>query len=254
MRRALLVAVLVLLAGCGSAVPGDDATPSETTTAAPVPTEEPVTYPPGLANGTLDADALAAATRGELAGTAYSLRFDRREARPEPSLGAVYVGPRVDASVAGPSRYVLNYTLVSERGGGIGIETLRNATSVDGDTATVLTRNGTTTRPAGANATGYPSRLADEVVERYLTVENATVTRFENGSAVVRGNGTTIRNASDYSVTAVVAPDGVVRRLDAIFVRDDRVQFVRFRSDRNATFEPPRWTLEATNATATAQS
>ncbi|MFC7177552.1 hypothetical protein [Halosegnis marinus] len=162
MYRRLLVAVLVVLAGCGAAVPGGgEQTPSETATAAPVPTTtpaptpDPVVYPPGLADDGVNATALAAATRASLSGTEFALQYDRREARPEPSLGAVYVGPRVQVRAGAPDRYVVNRSLVTERGGGLSIETFRNATYVNGSRATTLTRNGTETSAAGPDAEGF---------------------------------------------------------------------------------------------------
>ncbi|MFC7177551.1 hypothetical protein [Halosegnis marinus] len=50
-------------------------------------------------------------------------------------------------------------------------------------------------------------------------------------------------------MTAVVAPDGTVLRLDALYVENDRVQFATVRIE-GATFEPPGWAPNGTNATA----
>lgn len=249
MYRGVVVALLVVLAGCGAAGPGATSTEGGTVTPVPVPTDptpEPELYPPGVTPDGIDASTLAATTERSLNGTAFSFRLDRRQARPERSLGTLYVGPRLEVDAAADDRYLLNRTTVSERGGGFMIETFRGATYVRGERATVKGGEDVTVRPVEPDEQTPPATRAARLVRRYLAVENATVERSENGTAVVRGYGTPLPNVSQYSVTAVVANDGTVTRFDAVFVRNEHVWFVRFRLDRDASFEPPEWAAGAT--------
>lgn len=227
-----------------------DASPTATGTVTPVPvpsdpSSDAGPYPPGLAPGEVDAAALASATERSLNGTGFSFRLDRRQARPERSFGTVYVGDRLRVHAATDGRYLLNRSNVSERGGVVAVERFRNATYVDGDRAAVKDGDGVVLCDVEKEERTAPAARAAALVRRYLAVENATVERSSNGTAVVRGSGTSLPNASQYAVTAVVAADGTVTRFEAVFVRDDRVQFVRFRLDRNATFEPPEWAANA---------
>lgn len=229
-----------------------DATPAETetetVTPVPVPsdsTPDSARYPSGLAPDEVDAAALAAATERSLNGTTFSFQLDRRQARPERSFGTVYVGTRLRVRAAADGRYLRNRSNVSERGGVIAVERFRNATYVDGDRAAMKDGDGVVIRSVTDDERSIPAARAAGLVSRYLTVENATVERLDNGTAVVRGSGTSLPNASQYGVTAFVAADGTVIRFEAVFVRDNRVQFVRFRLDRNATFKPPDWAVNA---------
>ena len=249
MYRGLVVALLVVLAGCGAAVPDATSTEGETVTPVPVPTDptpESDLYPPGTTQDGVDATALAAATERSLNDTEFAFRLDRRQAFPERSLGTLYVGPRLQVDAASNDRYLLNRSSVSERGGGFVIETFQNATYVRGERATVRANGTVSVRAVKPRERTEPAARVGEIIRRYLAVENATVERSANGTAFVRGSGAPFSNVSQYAVTAVVAADGTVTRFDAVFVRDERVQFIRFRLDRNATFEPPGWTGEAT--------
>ena len=264
MYRALLVAVLAVLAGCGGA-PAGEQTRTETVTAAPVPTESPDAYSPGVGTRTatdtpgalppgvsaegVDPQAVAAAMRTALRGTAYEWTLDELEAREASALRATYAGPRVHAEVAGPARYVLDYSTVIEPGDGGERTTPASARYVDG--SRILNHDGTavTVRPVSSAHLGYPSRVAANVAG-YLAAERVAVTSFRNGSAYVRGEGSNRPGRSAYSVAALVGPEGTIRTLDASFTRDGRERTVRFRLDRGIRFDPPAWS-RGTNVTVT---
>jgi hypothetical protein len=249
-HRTLLVAALLVLAGCGgttTGLGGDTGTPTRTATPAPVPTTADA-YPPGLAADRVDAAALANATGRALRGRSYTFRYDRLEARPEFSLGAVYVGPGIRAVVDTPTHYRLENLQVTARGGGIAIETPGRARYVTGDRVVTRTGNGTVARDLRPSDRGVPTRTVTTVVGRYLAVENATVTTQPNGSVLIEGTGAGPRlaNASEYSVEALVSAEGVPLRLDAVFARDGRVRFVHFTLTRGASLETPEWARNAT--------
>lgn len=248
MSRQLLVALLVVLAGCGGATTGLDGetdTPSETATAAPVPTTTEA-YPPGLVADGVDAATLANATARGLRGRSYRFQWDRLEARPEFSLGTVYVGPGTRAVVDTPTHYRLEYLQVTARGGGLSIETPDRERYVTDDRVITQTENGTVARGRHPSDEGVPTRTVTRVVRRYLNVENVTVTTQPNGSATIRGSGSPMANVSAYSVEALVSAEGVLLYLDAVFARDGQVQFVRFTLTRGATLEAPAWARNAT--------
>lgn len=246
MYRSLLVAGLLVLAGCGgTGLGGETATPTGTATPAPVPTTTE-TYPPGLSGTSVDAAALANATGRELSRRSFAFRYDRLEARPEFSLGTVYVGPGIRAVVDTPTHYRVENLQVTARGGGIAIETPGRERYVTGDRVFTRTENGTVTRGIHPSDRGVPTRTVTGVVGSYLAVENATVTTQPNGSAVVEGTGSALANVSEYSVEALVSAEGVLLRLDAVFARDGRVRFVRFTLTRGADLETPAWTRNAT--------
>lgn len=243
-RRLLVLLAVVGLTGCGGlgGVPVDDGSANEpaVSTPAPVPTDRPARYPPGLRASGVNATALAATQERALHGGGYVWQFDRREARPEPGLGAVYVGPRVRVESADIGRYSVVWTQRTERGGGLAVERPRSARFVAGDRVYLRDDNGTRARNVTENDTGYGARLAAGYVARYLAVENVTVRPFENGSALVEGTRSPAVGGTDYDVTAFVTADGVVRWFDAVYVRDDRVQFARFELTRERrTVTPP---------------
>lgn len=243
-RRLLVVFAVVGLAGCGGlgGVPVADDPVNETvvTTPAPVPTDQPARYPPGVRAAGVNATALAVTQERALRSGEYVWQFDRREVRPERGLGAVYVGPRVRVESAGPGRYSVVWTKRTERGGGLAVERPVRSRFVAGDRVYVRDDTGTRTRNVTRDDTGYGARLAAGYVARYLAVENVTVRSFENGSALVEGTSSPAIDGTDYDVTAFVTADGVVRWFDAVYVRDDRVQFARFELNRERrTVTPP---------------
>lgn len=250
MRRLPVLVVAVVLAGCsGFGGPAaEDAAPRATavTTPAPVPTDRPAAYPPGVSESGVNATALAAAHERALRGSSYRWQLDRQEARPEPGLGTVYVGPRITATVNDPRRYAVVRAQVTSRGGGLTVETRRSTRVAFGDRVFVRDGNSTRTRNLTANDTGQGARLAGRYVARYLAVENASVVVFENGTALVDGEGSLAVEGREYSVTAYVGPDGVVRRFEATYAREDRARFASYEVSRGAQQVTPPSVLNGT--------
>lgn len=245
MYRVLVLVVMVILAGCSgfAGVSGNDpAVTDSVATPAPVPTDQPVAYPPGLSESRVNATALGAAHERALRDASYRWQFDAREARPEFSLGTVYVGPRVTVEASGPRRYAVVRSQVTERGGGLAVETWERTRFVTG--SRVLVRDGeeNRSRPVSENDTALGSRLAGDYVARFLAVENVSVQLFDNGTALVRGDTATVVEGTSYTVTAYVSPSGVVRQFQATYARDERVQFASYSvslEERRVT-PPPR--------------
>jgi hypothetical protein len=244
MRRSSLVAVVLLLAlaGCSAVLPGGGADTGTTPTAtpAPIPVGDGASLPPGVDPERLNATVLARTTARQVEGETVRFEFDEREARPEFSLGTVYVGPRVTVESVATDRYSVRVEQVSERGGGLMVATFQNATYVTPDGAF---------RYDGANLTavaadgreGRPSRLVARYVDTFLDVERASVRQLPNGSVLVEGEGGRTVNGTDYSVSALVGSDGVVRRFEAIYTRDEQVQFATFTLEERDVFRPPEW-------------
>lgn len=238
----LLLAVCVVLGGCGGAGIADDPAgvggdPTASVTPAPVPTATVDPYPPGVSPGTIDPQAIGTAMRTTLEGTSYAWTLETRGAFETRPRRPDYVGSRIHAEVSGPTRYVVdNVLLIADSN-----DTTPLSTSyVNGSRVLSYDGENVTARPVSSAQFGYPSRVAANVVG-YLRVSRVETTPLGNGSVYVRGNGSTRRGFSNYSVEARIGPDGTVRSLDAEFTRDGRTQSVRFRLERNYTFEPPAW-------------
>ncbi|MFB6118488.1 hypothetical protein [Halosegnis sp.] len=249
MRR-LLVALLVLLAGCGGPAASDVATDSTpTATPAPVPTSG-AAYPPGVTPEQVNATRLAAATADTIAGTEYTLVFDRLRGVPDQSLTTTFVGPRVRLQVARPDRYVLTNATVTSRGTGFAVERVETATFATGDRLLRYDGANTTGRPQRAADAGVGSRLVAAVVARYLAVESVRVGLLANGSARLTGRGIDRSDWREYTVRALVARDGTVVRLTATFAAGETRRRVRFTLDRRGQFEPPAWARNRTTTPA----
>jgi hypothetical protein len=248
--RPVCLALLLALAGCGGVLPGGggpSATTTPTATPAPVPVDDGGSLPPGVGPERVDASLLAQTTARRVRGETVRFQLDRRVARPEFSLGTVYAGPRVTVEAVAADRYTVRVEEVSERGGGLSVERLENATYVTPD-GTYRFDGANVTVGTDDDAYGRPSRLAATYVETYLDVETAQVRRLENGSVVVEGEGGQAVNGTDYSVRAVVGPDGVVRSFEGIYTREGRVQFATFSLSPAGVFQPPEW-YRAANVT-----
>lgn len=255
MRRGLVLVAVVVLAGCGGlgGVGEGGGGPSSTavTTLAPVPTDQPVAYPPGVRESGVNATALAVAHERQFRGASYVWEFDAREARPKPGLGAVYVGPSVVAETADPRRYVIVRKQITERGGGVVASTDEITTFAAGERVLARDGNGSRSRNFTADDTALGARLAGDLVARCLAVESASVELFANGTARIEGRGTLAVNGTDYGVTAYVDENGIVRRFDAAYVRGGRVQFARYEfrlEERQVT--PPRYARNRTDSGA----
>jgi hypothetical protein len=246
MHRPLLAALLALLltlGGCSAVLPADG--PEEgttpTSTAAPVPVGDGAPLPPGVTPSSVNASRLVAATTDGITGENVGFQFDEREARPEFSLGTVYVGPRVTVESVAVDRYTVRIERVSERGGGLSVETFENATYATPDQVYRYDGENLTVRPLEPEAVGRPSALVAGCVRTYLDVEEVRVTRVGEGAVRIEGEGTRAVNGTDYSVSAVVGENGVVRSFEAIYTHDGRVQFATFTLERGGAFSPPEW-------------
>jgi len=258
-RSLAALALLVSLVGCGAILPGGGGAGgpgTPTATAAPVPVGSGADLPPGVSADAVDVARLADTTAGVLAEGPVRFRLDQREARPEFSLGTVYVGPRVTVVAAGPERYLVRAEEVNERGGGLTVETFENATYITGD-GTYRYDGENLTRAGAEGTVGRPERLLRGYLATYLDVRKVRVSSTGDGSVLVEGEGGRSVDGTDYSVRAVVDEDGLVRSFEAIYTRENRVQFASYSLSPGEPLSPPEWyeswaASEAGNATATA--
>jgi hypothetical protein len=241
MRRVLAVVCLLAVAGCGGPLAGDSPdTPPQTATPAPVPTGAEA-YPPGVSSDDVNATRLAAATVRSLNGSTYALTADRLRGVPDQSLTTTFVGPRTRVRAASPRRYVRRNVTLTTRDAALTLERFENASYATGDRLLRYDGNDTRARPLTQRDAGVGARLAGTLVARYLTAASVRVEQQPNGSVRVTGRSIARDEWRDYSLQALVAPDGTVIRFNAVFATDDEVRLVRFRLDRSATFEPPPW-------------
>jgi hypothetical protein len=225
----------------------DQSVSTGTVTPAPIPDDTALPLPAGVQSDNVKVSILAAETAQTVENQNVRVQFDGREARPEFSLGTVYVGHRVRVDASTQDRYSVRVEKVNERGGGLSISTLENSTYVtpegiylyDGANVTMMAERASPDRPAA---------LAARYVRTYLDVEQITVSLQENGTVVLEGQGTRSVNGTDYSVRATLTEDGVVRRFEAIYTRDGRVQFAAFSLEPRGVFSVPDW-YEGANAT-----
>jgi hypothetical protein len=247
------LALLLALAGCGTVLPGGGSSGATTPTAspAPVPVGDGESLPPGVGPDAVDASVLAEATARHVRDETVRFQFDEREARPEFSLGTVYVGPRVTVRAVAADQYSVRVEEVNERGGGLSVETFGNATYVTPEWVYRYDGENVTASGDSEAAYGRPSRLASEYVATYLDVADVQVRRVGDGTVVVEGEGGRRVNGTDYSVRAVVGPDGVVRSFEGIYTRDGRVQFATFSLTETDAFTPPEWLDGANVSTPT---
>ncbi|MFC7226437.1 hypothetical protein N0B31_03400 [Salinirubellus salinus] len=266
--RAVLLALCLVLAGCGGALaPADPDTPSPTVTPVEVPADAPSDAPAALREG-LDVRALARGHAAALAGRPYRWRVfvDR-------PTGEVASGRRVvDAltvSVAGPTRYrsQRSETVLQS---GVGVRITRTETYADGETAYTRVRNRRldTVRYEArrvavcAGGEGPPLDAAESVIVRYLAVRNASVT-FESTRTgpryrIVDHEAThpSLSGVRNYRVEALVTPEGVVREVEATY--DPETQHgtatvtagFAYAGVDTTTVTPPRWAPQAQAVTA----
>ena len=260
-RWLALVVALVAVAGCsGPGVPGP-ATP--TGTPAPVPTDTPPRYPPGvLASGVYDPDSLVTAHRDRLASVSHAVR----ETRTERYLNGTVRARRVETARVLPGGQF--HRVVRLEGPAASHPLFPGATRVElyarGESAPVYAAGwrGTDVRYATVtpvNQRASPLRLLlqafearAEVVERNGTrlvgVESTAVADryfLESAEGVVQGEA---RNATFH---AVVEPGGLVREyrvryalaVDGTLVRvTHRVAYTDL---GNTTVSRPDWYEEA---------
>ncbi|WP_123539384.1 hypothetical protein [Halosimplex salinum] len=262
--RPLVVVALVCLAGCGTLI-GDDADSGETLTPAPVPSVTPTdtterVLPPGVSGGgRLDLDELAAAHRDALANRSYVWREWRgshdpgvtetddlllvRSARVAAEDRYRYWADSYLVDLGMRTRFVHNYSEYVT--GGVGYARLS---------------------PSGAEpvevrrlpAPSASDRVGDETapaIRRYLSLpaEDVTVTVLRRGDPAryrIDGHTATVPGANpvrNYSVTAVVSADGLLRSLSVSYRTDrpDGPTVVRYRFELSelggTTVGPPDW-------------
>lgn len=257
-RRLVAVLTAVLLAGCGGMATSDGGT--ETLTPAPVPepadaTTETGTLPPGVTgNGVANVDRLTAAHQRATADQSYTLTTERSTSREtanetldtrqvvrvvNESTYAYWTNERVvwDESRA---RYFDNYSEFQDPDG-----RYVRYTELDGETRQ---------RQSGSTAPRPElDREATVAIERFLTIDNATVSvRRDDGERhyELRGEQRTFvteRPIRNVSVSAVIRHDGLVRSLSVQYWRgnSDWGEFVRysFAYERlgTTTVEKPAW-------------
>jgi len=271
-RRSTLLALLVLLAGCGS-VAQSPATPRATVTPAPVPTDSPTprperaTVPEPLVGATPDPTALARLHAESLSRRSYRLgtyhsrsrgesddrpawtRLDRRSYRVQ--SGGTYRAERV-VLVVGPARISRR---PQWRAFADGRAEYRRVVAGD-DTAYERRQLATAALPP------HQGRAVAMLV-RYLDVGRATVehVRTERGPRLrVVGRDPqppSLGDVSAYRVEAVVAESGRVERLEASYLAaDGSAVSVGFRVIEvgGVRVDPPDWYGEARAATLDART
>jgi len=253
----LVLAGLTVLAGCSTFVSPSAST--ETVTPAPVPAATTSTaeaggpLPPGLTGGGVtDVGSLASAHLDTIRNRSYTWQAHTYFGETNSTQTLKVEAPR-------------HYTY-QDAGRGSRINTSDFA---DGET--VYTRYHRFVerlrRAPAPNATDQYGPLAAKAIERYLAVENATVAETLVGGErhyLVRtemDRYPAIEGATNYSVEAVIAPDGFVRELTVSYVNrgGTRPLPVRYhyRYDRvgTTTISEPTWFTDdewATNPTETA--
>ncbi|MEF8852213.1 MAG: hypothetical protein V5A44_06750 [Haloarculaceae archaeon] len=217
-RLSVVLALVVVLAGCGSVVDGgttpEEDTPTRTLTPAPVPTsatptDELVTLPPGVTgDGIADPDALLDAHRSALRNRSYTLRA---------RISVRGVVSERFTRVESPTRY---YQRDVRYGTG------SNVTRFASDTS-VYTRStyDSVTRYDRFEAVIPPRSTTVRESRALLELDSAAVTRTtRDGHTVFVVRGTypthpTLPGVRNFSLRVVVEPDGLVRSLHATYVR-----------------------------------
>jgi len=265
---AVLVVVVVSLAGCGAAPFGSDAKATQAETLTPVPVSTPtgsittpVERPPGVsAGGMIDARRLREAHESAVADRSYRWTLDYDVDGPGRS-DPVFEQGFTRRAVVGSNQFLvrqvddgepLNQSLfVNETGGYL--------RTVQGN----VTRNETLDRPG----TSEDYVASGQIIERFLSGMDPNVTRLErDGRTYYRLHdrtglppalerlATTVRN---YSVTAYVTPGGFVRSMTVRYERfwDTGFEYVsiRFYYDDvgSATVDRPAWVDGLSLATPT---
>ncbi|WP_225335757.1 DUF7537 family lipoprotein [Halomicrobium urmianum] len=248
--RATLVALAVLLAGCGAVFGPAESRTTETVTPAPVPEPE-ARHPesavaPGLSGQSVaDADRLAQTHLDAVENRSYTWTQRRIVAWPAQNRSLVDLShllveserryryetrsqwSRVDAAEYADGRY--RYSRARGAGG-------------------VRYQRGSVT-----NATDRFGGGAAASIRRYLAVENATVTAVRAGGerryrVVGRADSIpTLGTVENYTVRAVVSSDGFVQTLHAAYTTADgddrqRVSYrFRYTNVGTTTVSPPAW-------------
>ncbi|MFB6297958.1 MAG: hypothetical protein ABEH56_05520 [Salinirussus sp.] len=213
--------------------------------------------PPGVNDGGIaDLTALARAHERAVGNGSYTLWLDLYRPR-DRAAGGPRIQRDMDFAVDG-EQYVLETTVENESGSRQSVAAVFHEGDewylANRDAEPTEYRRVTTGPPTVAPE---PAELRRTLVSRYLSAETTTVARIErDGQSLFRINGTGGPTASgfddvrNYSVTAVVTPEGLVRDLtvEATVASGDGGYEVRFEAtyDRfgETTVTPPDWYRE----------
>lgn len=237
-----LLGALAVLAGCGGLVGSAD-TP-ETVTPASVPTVDETTdtpesaLPPGVTGGgVVDTDRLAEAHLASIRGQSYTW-----------NARTTFDGNSSDQRLAveAPQRYIYEQTTV---GPGSNASAFANGEVIYVRYYRFVEQRRLLEAP---NATDRYGPIAASAIEQFLAVGDATVAEtLVDGDLYYRIDAETDRyraidGARNFSVTALVRPDGFVRELSVSYdvVSDEDVIAVayNYRYDTTeTTVEEPRW-------------
>ncbi|WP_226022532.1 DUF7537 family lipoprotein [Halomicrobium salinisoli] len=248
--RATLIALAVLLAGCGTVFGPSESRATETVTPAPVPdpaTRNPESaVAPGLTGRSVaDADRLARAHLAAVANRSYAWTERRTVAWPEQNRSLV---DRSRLLVESERRY--RYETRSQW------SRVDAAEYADGRYLYSRARGAGGVRYRRVPATDATERFgggAAASIRRYLAVENATVTAVRVGGERryrVVGRAESIPalgSVENYTVRATVAPDGFVQTLHAAYTAADgderrRVSYrFRYTNVGTTSVSPPAW-------------
>ncbi|MFC7234785.1 hypothetical protein [Halosegnis marinus] len=269
MSRALLVAVLLVLAGCNA--PAGEPTVGESVTAAPVP-EVPTTatpagrFAPGVRDDGVDGTRLADAHERALANASYTVNQTLVRRYANGSLRWRYV--TVGRFGATPGRFATVLDRTDREDGALRTRTVRRYG--DGERAYQSVTEGNTTTagllrwPEGDPRDPgdvYPDRLTNaRAIERVFTL----VETRRTGTVVVNGTRyariESVANASvpplwNVTVTALVSPEGLVREYRVAYdvTRDDgsvrSVVALSYTRVGETRVTPPPWVESIRNET-----
>ncbi|WP_123539347.1 hypothetical protein [Halosimplex salinum] len=267
-RIAVVVALAVVLAGCNAIGPSADGDPQSTQTVTPLPVltdtdgpDETRSLPPGVAaNGSLDPGPLVDAHYRALDGRSFTWTYDYERTVSAGNGSVAAVRKRMSAAADGSYRLDQN------------LSTGQRATLYADETGRYLRSSfdDASERRSLGGPVDYSHYLSvRETVGRFLSVNNASVSVVErSGQTYVRVHvthpPTTLRNGhvkqsiGNYTATAYVTPEGLIRTMVVEYDYTLRGEHVRvsLRSGFDAldatTVERPAWvdTL-AENGTAT---
>ncbi|PSP93320.1 hypothetical protein BRC91_10250 [Halobacteriales archaeon QS_4_62_28] len=257
--RTLLVALLVVTAGCSAFSVSDEPTPTVTPAPIAEPTEttetETSTLPPGVtADGDLDRERLARAHVDASEGSTYRW-FDHHDGRRHTDNATRQTVIDHRATVKNETRYAYWISRQRATNGG----SLNETTNVSefGNAVARYERyafeDPVFLEHRQRNASQRVGRKMATQIAEYLAVENATVTPvLLNGKRLYRITASeyaleTAWSVEEYSVTAIVTTEGLVRRIDASYTisRDDTRVVVDYRFEytpvESMTVERPDW-------------
>ncbi|WP_436907281.1 DUF7537 family lipoprotein [Halosimplex marinum] len=266
--RALVVVALVTLAGCSVVADGGGPDPTDTLTPAPIPTTAPTDtaapspLPPGVTTrGTVSPSALATAHVRAVTGRSY-VWTERRRTLTATGDGNWTVARNRTRSVRLEDGRTYRWSR-SRRVIWTGLTlTYRPALDRYSDGDTRYVREGDTDGPVyrarpATNDSQAIALVAANRVQSYLSLRNVSVSvgrvdgerRYwveSGGDGVVDGE-----YAANYSVGAVVTPEGFVRRLAVTYTTERRGTPTRieyeyaYRRVGNVSVSPPDWLPEA---------